>query len=118
MNLPELSAVLAALADPARLRLVALLEGGELTVKELTDASAMSQPRVSRHLKILVEAGVLRRFRDQHWVYYRLRTDGKPATLARHALAAFASADPDRRADRRRLDAVLAARAREARAAM
>lgn len=118
MNLPELSAVLAALADPARLRLVALCAGGELTVKELTEASAMSQPRVSRHLKILVEAGVLRRFRDQHWVYYRLRTDGDAAELARRALQALAAADPDRRADRRRLDAVLSARARDAREAM
>ena len=117
LKLPDLNAVLGALADPVRLRLVALCAPGELTVKELTAATGMSQPRISRHLKILVEADVLRRFRDQHWVYYRLRQDGDAAALARQALAKLSSSDADVRADARRLDEVLAARAREARAA-
>ena len=117
LKLPVLIPVLGALADPVRLRLVALCAPGELTVKELTSATGLSQPRISRHLKILVEAGVLRRFRDRHWVYYRLRHDGDAAALARHALAQLSSADADVRADARRLDEVLAARAREAREA-
>ncbi len=117
LKLPELNAVLGALSDPVRVRLVALCAPGELTVKELTAATGMSQPRISRHLKILVKADILRRFRDQHWVYYRLRQDGDAAALARQALARLAAIDSDVRADARRLDTVLAARAREARAA-
>lgn len=117
MNVSDLSAVLAALADPARLRLLRLCRRGELTVKELTAATAMSQPRVSRHLRILVDAGVLRRFREAHWTYYRLRRDGESAELASAALQRLGAADPVLGADARRLDEVLAARAREFRAA-
>lgn len=117
MDVASLSALLAALADPARLRLLRLCRRGELTVKELTAATAMSQPRVSRHLRILEASGVLRRFREAHWTYYRLRTDGEPAALAREALARLIGHDPLLAADARRLDEVLAARAREFRAA-
>lgn len=117
LDVNKLSGLLEALAEPARLRLLALCQHGELTVKELTEATGMSQPRVSRHLRILVEADVLRRFREAHWVYYRLRFDGEAASLARAALARVSSRDRELRADARRLDAVLAARARELRAA-
>ncbi|MCA1798897.1 MAG: metalloregulator ArsR/SmtB family transcription factor [Xanthomonadaceae bacterium] len=117
VELKDLSTLLGALSDSARLRLLVLCAAGELTVKELTEATDMSQPRVSRHLRILEEAGILRRFRDQHWVYYRLRADGPAAPLARAAIALLARTDSDVRADARRLDEVLAARAREARAA-
>ena len=117
MKLPAINLVLGALADPVRLRLVALCAPGELTVKELTAATGMSQPRISRHLKLLVEADILRRFRDRHWVYYHLRQEGDAATLARHTLAQLSPADAELRADARRLDEVLAARAREAREA-
>lgn len=117
LDLPKLSQTLEALSEPARLRLVALCRHGELTVKELTAATGMSQPRVSRHLRILVEADVLRRFREAHWVYYRLRFGGPAAELAQAALAELASEDREIEADARRLDTELAARARELRAA-
>jgi len=117
MTFDDLTGLLAALADPARLRLLRLCRRGELTVKELTAATAMSQPRVSRHLRILEEAGVLRRFREAHWVYYRLRGDGEPAALARAALARLPARDATLADDARRLDEELAARARELRAA-
>jgi DNA-binding transcriptional ArsR family regulator len=117
MELADLSRLLHALADPARLRLLALCRRGELSVNELTAATDMSQPRVSRHLRILVEAGALRRFREAHWVYYRLAGDSEAAGLVRESLQRLGSGDEALRADARRLDEVLAERAREARAA-
>jgi len=62
---------LKALADPCRLRLVAILLNGEFTVQELTRIMAMGQSRISRHLKILSDAGVLSVKRQGTWSYYR-----------------------------------------------
>lgn len=62
---------LKALADPCRLRLVAVLLAGEFTVQELTAILRMGQSRISRHLKILTEAGVLSVKRQGTWSYYR-----------------------------------------------
>ncbi len=61
-----------ALADPTRMRLVALLDGHEYTVSELCDILQQSQPRVSRHLKLLAEAGLVSRQAEGTWAYYRL----------------------------------------------
>lgn len=66
--LPQLKAC----ADPTRVRLLVLLEGGELPVTHLTDVIKQSQPRVSRHLKLLVEAGLLERHKEGAWVFFRL----------------------------------------------
>jgi ubiquinone/menaquinone biosynthesis C-methylase UbiE/DNA-binding MarR family transcriptional regulator len=63
---------LKALADPSRLRLVALCRHGECSVSELTEVVRQSQPRVSQQLKQLIEAGLLERFRDGKRVYYRV----------------------------------------------
>ena len=60
-----------ALADPCRLRLAAVLLRGEFTVQELTRIMGMGQSRISRHLKILAEAGVLSVKRQGTWSYYR-----------------------------------------------
>jgi len=62
---------LKALADPCRLRLTAVLLSGEYTVQELTRIMGMGQSRISRHLKILSEAGVLTVKRQGTWSYYR-----------------------------------------------
>ena len=75
----QLIAQLKALADPARLRMVALCAQGECSVSELTDVLGHSQPRVSQHLKQLCAAGLLERFRDGHFVYYRVATRGDGA---------------------------------------
>lgn len=64
--------MLKASADPTRLRLLALLASGEATVGELVEVLGQSQPRVSRHLKLLADAGIVEHFRDGQWVYYRL----------------------------------------------
>lgn len=74
-----------ALGDPARLRLVSLVaahEGREACVCELTEPVRLSQPTVSHHLKILVEAGILAREQRGKWAYYRLVPDAL-AELAR-----------------------------------
>lgn len=74
-----------ALADPARLRLVALCRQGECSVSELANVIELSQPRVSQHLRQLCEAGLLDRFRDGRRVFYRLapgRATGNQRLLA------------------------------------
>ena len=63
---------LRAAGEPTRLRLLRLLAGSELTVTELTQILGQSQPRVSRHLKLLSEAGLVDRFREGTWAFYRL----------------------------------------------
>jgi ArsR family transcriptional regulator len=65
-----------ALADPTRLRIVALLRIMELSVGELAQVLGQSQPRVSRHLKILADAGVLQRRKEGSWVFLTLADAG------------------------------------------
>src|SRR5438876_281650 len=78
----HLLAALRAVAEPTRLRLVVLCSRGELTVSELTQILGQSQPRVSRHLKLLCEAGLLDRFLEGSWVFYRL-SQSRPAWTSR-----------------------------------
>jgi ArsR family transcriptional regulator len=80
----DLLAALRAGAEPTRLRIVALLAKGELTVSELVRTLGQSQPRISRHLKLLTEAGLLTRHREGSWVFHRLADDGPGAEVARH----------------------------------
>jgi SAM-dependent methyltransferase len=63
---------LKALADPTRLRVVVALAHGDLSVTDLTLVLRQSQPRVSRHLKLMTEAGLIERFKEGAWVFYRL----------------------------------------------
>jgi len=84
----HLLAALRAVAEPTRLRLVVLCARGELTVSELTQILGQSQPRVSRHLKLLCEAGLLDRFREGSWVFYRLRQSSPAGALTRQLVAA------------------------------
>ena len=84
MQLPVQSSVAAlkAMAEPTRLRLVVLLASGELNVKDLTGILGQSQPRISRHLKLMAEAGLIKRFREGSWVFFRLADSGAEAVLA------------------------------------
>ncbi|MEO7720390.1 MAG: metalloregulator ArsR/SmtB family transcription factor [Pseudolysinimonas sp.] len=71
----QLSRSLKAVADPARLRLISLVaahEGGEACVCDLTKPIGLSQPTVSHHLKVLVDAGLLTRSKRATWAYYKL----------------------------------------------
>lgn len=63
--------MLRAVGEETRLRIVTLLARGELTVTELTQILGQSQPRVSRHLKILANAGLVERYREGSWMFYR-----------------------------------------------
>ena len=74
--------VLRAAGEPTRLRILALLRREELAVLELTRILGQSQPRVSRHLKLLADAGLVERFPDGAWVFYRL-TGAGPAPARR-----------------------------------
>jgi DNA-binding transcriptional ArsR family regulator len=111
-----LSAVsaLRAAAEPTRLRLLALLARAELTVGEICDVIGQSQPRVSRHLKLLCDADLLDRFREQLWVYYRVPASGAPRDAVAQLLALVDENDDVIRRDRRRLEEVIAERGRRA----
>ena len=78
--------VLRAAAEPSRLRILALLAHGELAVMELSHILDQSQPRVSRHLKLLTEAGLVERFPDGAWVFYRLTGEGGARAASRRSL--------------------------------
>lgn len=78
--------VLKAAAEPTRLRLLVLCHRGESTVSELVRVLGQSQPRISRHLKLLCEAGLLERFRDGSWIYYRTPSSGEGAAQVRRLL--------------------------------
>ncbi|MFV3076438.1 ArsR/SmtB family transcription factor [Niveispirillum fermenti] len=97
---------LKAAAEPTRLRLLSLCAHGELTVTELTQILGQSQPRVSRHLKLLCEAGLLERFREGIWAYYRLAERGAVAELARTLVDAIPSDDAGLALDLERLDLI------------
>ncbi len=110
----KLVAMLRAAGDPTRLRLLLLLRQAELTVSELIEIVGQSQPRVSRHLKLLCDAGLLERFKEGSWVFYRAADTGKGAELGQ-VLSALAAADPSvLQADLQRLATVREARAAEA----
>jgi ubiquinone/menaquinone biosynthesis C-methylase UbiE len=111
-----LSGALRAAGEPTRLRILALLGEAELTVTELTDILRQSQPRISRHLRLLVEAALLDRFREGAWAFFRIADRGEAADLARALIARLDPADPVIALDRERLLAVRAARAAAAQA--
>ena len=72
----QLQSQLKALADPTKLRLIALCTRVECSVSELTAVTGLSQPRISQHLKQLCAVDLLERFRDGHFVFYRASTLG------------------------------------------
>ena len=85
---------LKAFADPIRLRLLALCVRGECTVSELTQVMGQSQPRISQHLKQLCDSGLLERFRDGHFVYYRVPLAAEQATQRRRLFALLPTDEP------------------------
>jgi SAM-dependent methyltransferase len=106
----DLVGTLRAVAEPTRLRLVALLSEVELTVTEITQVIGQSQPRVSRHLRLLVDAEVLERAPEGAFVYYRV-ADGQPgAGLARHLAELLPATDATVAADLAALERVRQAR--------
>ena len=108
-----LSAMKAA-AEPTRLRLLLLCARADLTVSDLVRILGQSQPRLSRHLKLLTEAGLLDRNREGSWVYFRLAHAGPSAALARTLVGALPDGDPTVERDRERLEELMRERASRA----
>ncbi len=102
---------LRAAAEPTRLRILAVCSDGELTVGEIGQVLSQSQPRVSRHLKLLCDAGLLARFRESHWVYYRVPPQGTGAEQAAQLLAWIEPGDAVLELDRERATQVREERA-------
>ncbi|MCM2294190.1 metalloregulator ArsR/SmtB family transcription factor [Allorhizobium sp. BGMRC 0089] len=114
--LDTLVELLKAAGEPTRLRLLALLAGGDLTVSDLTEILGQSQPRISRHLKLLAEAELIDRYQEGAWAYFRLKQDGEATGFARHVLGSVSSYDPVFMRDADRLAAVKRNRAEKAQA--
>ncbi|KKC35685.1 ArsR family transcriptional regulator [Devosia epidermidihirudinis] len=100
--------VLKAAGEDTRLRLLALLADGDHSVKDLTEILKQSQPRVSRHLKLLADAGLIERKAEGAWAYYGLRQGGDGAALAEWVVGRLEDCDADRRRDIERQQAVRA----------
>lgn len=114
MHMEELLTSLRAAAEPTRLRILALCGHAELSVSELTQILGQSQPRVSRHLKLLFEAGLLSRSREGVWAYYRTadeRGGSMGAELSRLLVDMMPEGDPDLARDMSRLEQVRKERA-------
>src|SRR5215211_6645271 len=113
-TLDQTLGTLRAAAEQTRLRVLALLAEGELSVSDLTDILGQSQPRISRHLKLLVEAGLVERHREGAWAFFRLADRGSAAQVLRPMLKSLDRSDPRVVDDQARLSAVRAQRAQAA----
>jgi ubiquinone/menaquinone biosynthesis C-methylase UbiE len=111
LGFDALNTALKAAGEDTRLRILALLAEAELTVSDLTDILGQSQPRISRHLKLLAEARLIDRFREGTWAFFRLAEQGAGAALAHALIAKLDPADRIVARDRDKLAAVRAARA-------
>lgn len=106
MNVSQLSDLvetLSALAEPTRLRILDVLHVGELTVSELCEILRMSQPRISRHLRILADAGLVTRHPEGSWVFYRHASETRGHDLIKSVLALYPPNDLHRVRDRQNL---------------
>jgi ubiquinone/menaquinone biosynthesis C-methylase UbiE len=109
----RLLANLRAVAEPTRLRLLALAARGSFCVMEFTEILGQSQPRLSRHLKLLGDCGLLERVREGANVWFTL-PQGEAGALARDLIARLPNDDAILESDRRLAARVLAERARVA----
>ena len=110
----QLLAALKAVAEATRLRLLVLCAHSDLTVSELTQILGQSQPRVSRHLRLLCEAGLLDRRREGSWAYFRQARQGPGAELARSLVDGLPGDDSILMLDLERLEAIVRDLARRA----
>jgi SAM-dependent methyltransferase len=114
LRFEPLNSALKAAGEATRLRILALLAEAELTVSELTAILRQSQPRISRHLRLLMQAGLVDRFREGAWAFFRLGERGGAAELARILIARLDVTDDTIARDRERLAAVRTQRAASA----
>jgi ubiquinone/menaquinone biosynthesis C-methylase UbiE/DNA-binding transcriptional ArsR family regulator len=111
LSFDGLTATLRASGEATRLRILVLLAEAELTVSDLTEILRQSQPRLSRHLRLLAEAGLVERFREGSWAFFRLAERAGGTEIARTLIGRLDPDDPVIARDRERLAAVRAARA-------
>lgn len=116
LGLDDIVEILKAAGEPTRLRLLALLSHGDLTVTDLTDILGQSQPRISRHLKLLAEAALVDRYQEGAWAFFRLSQAGEAVSLARRLLDASDPADAVFARDDERLRALKKVRSDKAQA--
>src|SRR5258708_14742840 len=110
----RLVTMLRAAGDPTRLRLLLILRQAELTVSELTTIAGQSQPRACRVLKLLAAAGLVERFKEGSWVFYRGSDRGSGAELSAAIASLSSNEGGAHEADLKRLAQVREARAAEA----
>lgn len=110
----ELLAGMRAIAETTRLRLLFVLSHGEFNVSELTQILGQSQPRVSRHLKLMAEAGLLSRYKEGSWVLFRLSEQTRGAALARAIVDLLPGSDSILVSDIARLEEIRRQRAETA----
>lgn len=112
-----LATYLKTLGHPDRLRILALLSQGELTVSELVQILGLSQPRITQYIKSLEQVGIVERMREGSWVFSRLKRGQEANTAILAAtLTALSNDDPQLHSDRERLNQVRADRSRQAEA--
>ena len=97
---------LKAAAESSRLRILALLTRGDLTVSDLTEILNQSQPRVSRHLKLLLEAGLIGRYQEGSWAFFRLSDNDAAREFVNALVSRVHDGDPQIERDLERLGAV------------
>lgn len=102
----DIVTALKAAAEPTRLRILMLLKAGELSVKDLTQILGQSQPRISRHLKLLAEAGLVERFREGSWAYFHVSDRAPGGRLALDILALIDAGDTVVVRDKERAEAL------------
>ncbi len=105
-DLEQILAGLKATAESTRLRLLALFTRAELTVTEVTQILRQSQPRVSRHLKLMCEAGLIERIKEGSWVFYRLAEAGPAREIAQKLAELLPWNDTVLKRDLERLESV------------
>jgi len=111
LKFDALNTLLKAAGESTRLRILALLAETELTVSDLTEILRQSQPRISRHLKLLAEADLVERHREGAWAFFRMTESGASAEVARELIARLDANDRVVTRDREKLAAVRQARA-------
>ena len=110
----KLLTALRAAAENTRLRILSILRNSELTVSELVEVLGQSQPRVSRHLKLLCGSGLLQRYQEGAWVFHRLSDSGSGAKMAHGIIDMIDIDDPEYTQDRERLKSIKARNAARA----
>jgi ubiquinone/menaquinone biosynthesis C-methylase UbiE len=102
---------LRAAGEPTRLRILRLLQNGEFNVKDLTQLLGQSQPRVSRHIKLLADAGLIERHQEGSWVFVRASADAAVRRFVETALSSISPDDPQVARDVERASQIRADRA-------